>query len=566
MSGSGSFQFPNPGEVGDDFQRFVFQVLSLEDSGLVSFAGIGKDGAIDLASTSNECRNVDECKFIGEEGLQTAQKRWAVTREHLRTNLDKFCEGKLKEKQYLPWTLNSPMIQKYTFCVSSSLGPQSAKDILQKEIKNFFSTISIRQQLAHLHSLEVAVKDATDWTAAIEKDPLLKFRWFPAALEFQGFLPLTRRAKSQGFRQYLSGDRLSYFSREQYAAGPLAWTERKLLNHLEVAGNCGLILHASGGAGKSRLGLELGLQAERMGWMVLRVHESAKSENLRAIEQSLSGRRTIFLFDYVESHRNFLELVTTIQLWNEELGLPVNFIANCRTSYYGDLSTQVAHRSVDLDSRESHSYRTSVVAHILQTRELADASALNICQQVPIRAVFLCYLKDSGRNSDLAGLLNDTSFESWITTKASATLTRLPERNRIRCAAELLTLLPFRQESYLSLSGDPDWKPVLHDMQQDGWFEESSEEGDSEASYTSPHDVFADTLLWKALELARKIENEFLLGILQKATDFRCCPSAFTAIQRIASRLGAGVVDWQRILSDLFQSKPSAIRCNFACG
>jgi len=260
MSADWQFRFPDPGQVGDDFQRFVFQALCLEDPRLVSFAACGKDGAIDLSSTLGECRHVVECKYIGEDGLRTAQARWATTREHLRKNLADFCHGRLREKQYLPWTTTHPRIDRYTFCVSCSLGNQANKDAFQREIAEFFSSISGPLQLAHLRSIQVVVKDAGDWHNACDRDHFLKFRWFPETLEIQGFLPLVPKIPARGFRQYLSEDKLPYFSRRQSAtATAVDRTEDSLLDYLEMPGNAGLILHAPGGAGKSRLGLELGI-------------------------------------------------------------------------------------------------------------------------------------------------------------------------------------------------------------------------------------------------------------------------------------------------------------------
>ena len=553
------FHFPNPGEVGSDFQRFVFQALSSEDPRLVSFAGLGKDGAIDLSSTSNECRHVVECKYIGEDGLKTARERWAITREHLRENLSKFCEGRLTEKQYLPWTTTSPGIDRYTFCVSCSLGVQGAKDTLEGEIGEFFLSIS-QPQLAHLRAIKVVVRDAGDWEAACSRDPLLKFRWFPESAAIQGFLPLTQRVPARGFRRYLTEDDLPYFSRRHFGTiAPVDWTEDSLLDHLDQPGNAGLILHAPGGAGKSRLGLEVGLQAERRGWMVLRVHERAKADNLTRIAGDLSGRRTIFWFDYVESHPRFVELALTVQSWNEDLGLPVNFIANCRASYYSALAAQrLSHLSVDLGLRADAAYRKSLVRHILQSRDLASGRAVPICEDVPIRAVFLCYLKDTGRTSDLHQLLGDESFESWIKTKASASLAQFPAQNRIPKAAEFLACLPFTHESYLRAFGDPAWGPVLTAMQQDGWFEENPAEPGKETWYAAPHDVFADTLLLTATELQPATSEAFLLGVLQQANDFGCVASAFSAIQRIGPKIEEGAVTWHRLFGDLLRSRPFA--------
>jgi hypothetical protein len=526
---------------------------------LVSFAGLGKDGAIDLSSTSNQRRHVVECKYIGEDGLDTARKRWAITRDHLRDNLTKFCEGRLTEKQYLPWTTISPRIDRYTFCVSSSLGIQEVKDKLEREIREFFLSLS-QPQLAHLQSIQVVVRDAGDWDAACIRDPLLKFRWFPETAAIQGFLPLTQKTPPRGFRQYLTEDSLPYFSRRHFATtANVGWTEDSLLDHLGQPGNAGLILHAPGGAGKSRLGLELGLQAERRGWMVLRVHERAKPDNLAQIAGDISGRRTIFLFDYVESHPQFVELALTIQSWNEDLGLPVNFIANCRASYYGALAAQrLDHLSVDLDLRAEDSYRNSLVRQILQSRDLASERAFLICQDVPMRAVFLCYLNDTGRTSDLHQLLLDESFESWIKTKASATLAQFPVQDRIPKTAEFLAFLPFAHDSYLRVRDDPAWRPVLDAMKQDGWFEDNPAEPGKQALYSAPHDVFADTLLLTAVELQPATAEGFLLGILTQADDFGCVPSAFTAVQRIGARIQEGVVTWRRLFSDLLQSRPAA--------
>src|ERR1035438_8315694 len=113
--------------------------------------------------------------------------------------------------------------------------------------------------------------------------------------------------------------------------------------------------------------------------MVLRVHERAKPDNLNRIAGDISGRRTILLFDYVESHPQFVEFALTIQSWNEDIGLPVNFIANCRASYYGVLDAQrLDHLSVDLHLRAEDSYRYSLVRHILQSRDLASERAFFI--------------------------------------------------------------------------------------------------------------------------------------------------------------------------------------------
>jgi hypothetical protein len=290
----------------------------------------------------------------------------------------------------------------------------------------------------------------------------------------------------------------------------------------------------------------------------LRPRTTSQSSS-RNIAGSISGRRTILLFDYVESHPQFVELALTIQSWNEDLGLAANFIANCRASYYSALAAQrLDHLSVDLDLRAEVSYRNELVRHILQSRLLDSERAFFICQDVPMRAVFLCYLKDTGRISDLRELLLDESFESWIRTKASATLTQFLAQDRIPKAAEFLAYLPFTHDSYLGVRDDTAWRPVVDAMKQDGWFEEDPAEPGKPTSYSAPHDVFADTLLLTATELQPATAEGFLLGILRQAADFGCVGSAFTAIQRIGTRIQEGVVTWRRLFGDLLQSRPAA--------
>ena len=557
MSAEGTFRFPQLPNVGDRFQSFVLQVLSESEPDLISFVGVGKDGAIDLSATTGDRRHVVECKHIGEDGLTAARARWAVTRDHLRDHLDKFCKGQLKEKQYLPWTRTNPRIERYTFCVSSSLGNQESRDALANEIRGFFAGFA-QPELAHLHAIQVRVMDASDWAAACSRDRLLKLRWFPQSPAFQGFLPLVSREVHKRFHQYLTEDRLSYFSRNGFAAtAKVDWTEPAQLDYLEQPGSVGLVLHAPGGAGKSRLGLELGLLAEQRGWLVLRVRERARPDNLTAIGEAIANRRTVFLFDYIESHPNFVTLAQTIQSWNEELGLPVHFIANCRSSYYSALVAQrLSHRPVDLAQRGGEDYRAALVRHILRTRDLESEQAIRICSGVPIRAVFFAFLKDTGRTADLQELLRVESFEDWITTRASVTLAHLPPQERIPKAAEIMALLPLPHAVLQKLLTTTAWGPSVRAMMNDGWLEEVPGDEYDTASYAAPHDVFADTLLLSAVAWQPATTEHYLLGILRQAHEFGCAVSAFTAVQRVGGAIGNEKVSWGRLFHDLLLACP----------
>jgi len=76
-------------EIGALFQRFVWEVLSRDQdyAQLLNFAGAGKDGAIDLAETTEEVRSVVECKHIGTDGFQEARDRWREVARNIGSNL-----------------------------------------------------------------------------------------------------------------------------------------------------------------------------------------------------------------------------------------------------------------------------------------------------------------------------------------------------------------------------------------------------------------------------------------------------------------------------------------------
>ena len=97
-------------EIGELFQTFVWKALSSASPGLLSsigleaallsFVGIGKDGAIDLSATTGDVRLVIESKYIGDGEPATVFSRWSKTARNLERNLSGPSSG---EAQYGPW-------------------------------------------------------------------------------------------------------------------------------------------------------------------------------------------------------------------------------------------------------------------------------------------------------------------------------------------------------------------------------------------------------------------------------------------------------------------------------
>ena len=153
------------GDIGDAFQRFVYEVLREDHSDLHLFNAGGKDGAIDLSATMATSRLVVECKHIGAEddGLAAAEKAWRGVAGRLAQHLADSQGPTLGQSQYEPWYRTDPSIGHYIFCTSALMANDAQRLKLQGEIKTFFTDLAVKHHhLAHLAAIAVEVFEWND--------------------------------------------------------------------------------------------------------------------------------------------------------------------------------------------------------------------------------------------------------------------------------------------------------------------------------------------------------------------------------------------------------------------
>ncbi|MDQ3011522.1 MAG: ATP-binding protein, partial [Acidobacteriota bacterium] len=317
---------PATAEKGDLFQQFVQDLLSLEYPGLHPFPGAGKDGGIDLVQKTEASRLVVECKYVGSDGLQPAQTRWNEVADKFRRNLTDPAGPPTTEPQYGPWYKTDPAIGSYLFCVSSIVKNLNQFDKLETKIADFFKELSAKHaHLKHLADVAVTVLDWNDLATRFQQHPHLLFRWFPRSRPL-GLTPLDEQPESGTFRAYLSSDKLTYYSREQFLAetGNAATlpSEAELLQLLDRGDLTGLILTGSGGVGKTRLTLELGRTALRQGWLVLRVGKKLRENALEQLAEQITPQtRVLLLLDYIETQQDFSDVAGKLEDLNATYSL-----------------------------------------------------------------------------------------------------------------------------------------------------------------------------------------------------------------------------------------------------
>jgi len=278
-------------EIGTLFQQFVLEVFLARYPDLLSFAGMGRDGGIDLSQTRDNARTIIECKAIGEDGIQQSQQRWRKVARHLQTNLQEPAGPPSGQPQYGPWYRREVPIREYIFCSSSKLGGQENLDRLRKEISDFFDELANKHaHLNHLRGLEVSVLDWNHFESQLLNHRRVAFRWFPGSL-LSGFSLLDDFRLSTGFRSYLDNDRLPYFSRTDYLStrsvpSSTIVSEEDLLVELEEGSCTGIIITGVGGVGKSRLTLELGRKAQQRNWVAVRAKSSLNVQDLDSLVQN----------------------------------------------------------------------------------------------------------------------------------------------------------------------------------------------------------------------------------------------------------------------------------------
>jgi hypothetical protein len=540
----------------DAFQRLVSRLHEDDYDDFRSFPTLGRDGGIDCCGLDRETgkRVFFECKYTDGDGDQeTLMRIWKKTQSTLERNL---VDEDRAQSQYRPWFRQDPPVGKYLFCVSVSLANASVYDTLRDTIRGLFRDLAMKHpHLTHLSDITVDVLDWSRINLDIDKKPGVS--WL--LLDHQLPLGITRvGAPTQPgrFHAYLTS--IPYLSRAEFRQRytditPAEFpTEDEILTRLKH--DPGIVISGRTGIGKTRLMIELGKRAEESGWVVFRMGESARDEDVRSLVNRLRPQdRCILLVDYVETKRVFHELIQDLPDWGVEHGLTLRYIANCRTSYLPGLSHQGYGLSLSplAESAECHrisqlneAYATDVVRHILKDITLQDTAQpeyqklIALCRRTPILAVFFHYLHSRSRTMDTDKLRGEKDFETWFDNRITRTYIPLAEsdpterRKLYELLARLFALLPCTTDVIRRVQQQADFEKVLENLLADGWMEQRDDDG--LVTWAVIHDLLTDKVVTNYLQSTLYTLATSLERLISTALEFDSLKSVVEALERVA--------------------------------
>ena len=559
-------------DVGSSFQNFVHELLEPEFPGLVRFPAGGKDGCIDLVQDLPSDRLVIECKHIGDGGFAEARKRWREVADKLETHLADPNGPTRGQAQYRPWYRTDLPIQRFRFCISCSIVNTDLRDQLTCEIRETFSALASRHShLSHLANLSTNLLDWGDLETRLRNNPCLLFRWFPATRPF-GLVPLDEIVEAGTLRSYLSSAKLPYYSRSHHLtavpapAGVDIPGEDALLDSLEGGKFTGLVVTGAGGVGKTRLSLEIGRRAHDRGWTVLRVRSRLQQDSLHALGERLTpAARVLLVIDYIETQRDFAELVEILNDLNDTFHFNVRYLASCRTSYYQGVAATSRHRQVDISPHGLpraadwfEGYRSETVRHILGQSGLeVSKKHLAVCRDIPVLAVLLAYLHATGRGDELEGLLEEEDFARWVAKRVQLSF---PGASIERKLATLMAFFPL-PDALATQGALQEYRALLDPLATDGWIEKLGPSATSEGPvWATAHDVLADQVILSYLRTIPHTVEHFADELLTFATCTGCLRSALLSLQRMADQPAVRAVDWSPLVTRQMDSNPGGWR------
>ncbi len=559
-------------DLGEAFQDIVHELLLPDYPELHRFPSRGKDGAIELSETKAASRSIVECKQITKDGLPEAQKRWRDVAHKLRTHLADPSGPRRGQGQYRPWYRKDPTIREYLFCISSQLVNQDQKDQLKQEIVEFFTElVKEYAHLLHLTDLSVTVFDWNDLCTRLQQRPHLPFRWFPR-IRPHGLVPLHDVPDVGTFRSYLASGKLPFYSRAQHLKdipapeGVDIPDEEGLLSQLGTNYTSGLVVTGRGGLGKTRLTLEIARRADSKGWLVLRVQGRLREDALEHLAERITpDTPVLLLLDYIEAQRNFTDFAETLNDLNDAYSLRLYYVASCRPSYYKTIAAVPRLRQVDLSpvvqgSGQSweENYRRQAVRHILEHSGVeVTGQHLAICRDIPILAVFVSYLSSQGRQAELAELLNEADFGTWVAKRLQLSFSQtIIDRD----LALLIALFPMPAQDFNRV-GQRKGTSLLDILAADGWIEElPADELRAFGMWVTAHDVLADQILLSYLKGIPHTAELFVNELLSLACKVDCLHSALLTLQRLSDQPQLNSLDWPKILGEQMRDDPDAWR------
>lgn len=535
-------------DLGDAFQRFVAEALRIGDSRAHTFRTLGQDGAIDVAIARHATLEVFEAKHTRRRDYLDAAKNAARdVADKLERNL---AHGRTTSGHYEPWRNSNYKIVKYALCFSCEFASLAETQQVRRIVSDSLERLA-NAHLSHLRGMEVTILDWADFQAILNSTPQLALRWFepPLPLGIERFEKAPQRAK--GFHAYLHGEKLDYFSPEEYGKvydrEGCPPSRDDLLQQLVDTDEIGFVVVGKGGVGKTRLCEEVGKRALDNGWAVVRVTRRLPANELHAKRAFFTSRsRYLLVFDYIEDQRDsFRDVLDLLSEWRRN-SCDIRFIANCRRSFERTLQT-MGHQFGCIHLTEemrSATYTEWVVGRILQRLEPQDHERASVVAKgLPVLAVFIVYVKERFAAADLDRLLTESEFTRWIVSRMPSSLGAADVQREL---ALLAVLLPARDAAYAQVY--PRFGLLLDRLVADGWITESS--GDRWSTWGFVHDVFADQVLSDYLRHIGPHTIFFVRSALDHAQECDVIESAIRAFERVATEASVKTLSWATIFRE----------------
>jgi hypothetical protein len=357
-----------------------------------------------------------------------------------------------------------------------------------------------------------------------------------------GFIDMAGESqRARGFKAFLYGGHLPYFSRDSFNSNelrdPSLLSESRIVEKIEASEEpSAILLYGPGGFGKTRLAYQICEMVTSD--FSLQIDAAADYRQLRNVLASSEGNGRLLLFqDYAET------VVTTKPLRDfcyeiqNELGIISTLILCSRSSgaYEAEMTfSEFEIETYRLDSSYSgndRNYERWLTCQIANYFDLVeDLDLLDAFHGVPFFAAYAGYLKAKGNKvfSHQFGIENaDIDFISWAHRRIYS-LSRFGPTSKRRLA-EIALALPVRDEELSSIIDDSKGvgEKVFEALEGDYWVEEEGDE------YFAIHDVLADALVSEQLFSAAKPEKR-LVELLSTACDKEYLRRALHSIRRVS--------------------------------